>query len=93
MPKTKVVITLDRELLAEVDEIISAGAFPNRSQAIEVALSEAPASRAHARLIRGCAKLDPNEERTLAEESMGAEEGGRRLYREGDQNRQRCGTE
>ncbi|MEO7217541.1 MAG: ribbon-helix-helix domain-containing protein [Gemmatimonadaceae bacterium] len=73
MPKQKVAVTLDRELLTQVDELVAAGAFPNRSQAIEVAVSEALARRARTRLIRECAKLDPNEERALAEESMGAE--------------------
>lgn len=74
MPKQKVAITLDRELLTEVDQLVAGGAFPNRSQAIEVALSEALARRAHTRLIRECAKLDRNEERALAEESIGSEE-------------------
>ena len=73
MTKQKVAVTLDRQLLAEVDELVATGTFPNRSQAIEAALSEALVRRARTRLIRECARLDPAEERALAEEGLGAE--------------------
>jgi Arc/MetJ-type ribon-helix-helix transcriptional regulator len=73
MAKQKVAVTLDRELLTEIDDLVASGAYPNRSQAIESALSEALARRARTRLIRECARLDPVEERALAEEGLGAE--------------------
>jgi metal-responsive CopG/Arc/MetJ family transcriptional regulator len=73
MPKTKVAITLDRELLEELDELIAQRHFPNRSQAIEAAVAETLQRRARTRLARESAKLDPTEEKALAEEGMGAE--------------------
>lgn len=73
MPKLKVAITLERRLLAELDALVDAHEFPNRSQAIEAALADALARRARTRLATECAKLDPADERALAEEGMGAE--------------------
>lgn len=73
MPKTKVAVTLDRELVEELDELIGQRRFPNRSQAIEAALAEKLARLARTRLARESAKLDPEEEKALAEEGLGAE--------------------
>ncbi len=73
MPKLKVAVTLERHILAEVDELVAAQEFPNRSQAIEAALAEVLCRRARTRLARECARLDPTEERALAEEGFGLE--------------------
>ncbi|HSU95785.1 MAG TPA: ribbon-helix-helix protein, CopG family [Gemmatimonadaceae bacterium] len=73
MAKQKVAVTLDRQLLMEIDDLVASGAYPNRSQAIEAALAETLARRARTQLIRECARLDPAEERALAEEGLGAE--------------------
>jgi Arc/MetJ-type ribon-helix-helix transcriptional regulator len=70
MPKTKVALTLERELLHRVDELVSRRQFRNRSQAIETALSEKLARLARTRLARECAKLDSKEEKALAEEGL-----------------------
>lgn len=73
IPKAKVAITLDADLLDELDELIARRQFPNRSQAIEAALAEKLARLAHTRLVREAAKLDPREEKVLAEEGLGAD--------------------
>lgn len=73
MPKQKVAVTLERGLLEEVDELVAAREYPSRSQAIEAALADALGRRARTRLARECALLDPGEERSLAEEGLGAE--------------------
>lgn len=73
MPKQKVAVTLERRLLDEVDELVAARQYPNRSQAIEAALAEVLGRRARTRLARECALLDPAEERALAEEGLGTE--------------------
>jgi len=73
MPKTKVAVTLDTELLDELDEMIANRQFPNRSQAIEAALAEKLSRLARTRLAREAAKLDPHEEKAIAEEGLGAE--------------------
>ena len=70
MPKTKLAVTLDSDLVEDLNHLVSAARFPNRSQAIEVAVSEKLARLARTRLARECAKLDPEEEKALAEEGL-----------------------
>jgi metal-responsive CopG/Arc/MetJ family transcriptional regulator len=73
MPKTKVALTLDSALLARVDDLVAHARFRNRSQAIEAALAEKLGRLARTRLARETAKLDPREEKALAEEGMDVE--------------------
>jgi len=70
MPKTKVAVSLDAKLVDRLNTLVSQARFPNRSQAIEVALEEKLDRLGRVRLARECAKLDPREERGLAEEGM-----------------------
>lgn len=70
MPKTKVAITLDTELVQDLDDLVAQRRFANRSQAIEAALAEKLARLAKTRLAQECAKLDPAEEKALAEEGL-----------------------
>lgn len=73
MPKTKVAVTLDSEILGELDELIAQRRFPNRSQAIEAAIAEKLERLARTRLAREAAKLDRHEEKAFAEEGMDSE--------------------
>jgi Arc/MetJ-type ribon-helix-helix transcriptional regulator len=73
MPSAKIAITLDRELLAEVDRLVAAGRFPNRSQAIQSAVRERLDRMRRTRLAEEAAKLDPKEERAIADEGLGGE--------------------
>lgn len=73
MPKTKVALTLDSTLLDQVDDLVARARFRNRSQAIEAALAEKLARLARTRLAEECAKLDPAEERRIADEAWGAD--------------------
>jgi metal-responsive CopG/Arc/MetJ family transcriptional regulator len=70
MPKTKLAITLERALVEDLDDLIADHRFANRSQAIEAALAEKLARVARTRLAREAAKLDPREEKALAEEGL-----------------------
>ena len=70
MSKTKVALTLDSDLVDRVDELVASGRFRSRSQAIEAALSDKLKRLARTRLARECAKLNPVEEKRLAEEGM-----------------------
>lgn len=70
MPKSKVAISIDRELLRGVDRLVRAGTFPSRSQAIEAAVQEKLARLDRVRLVRETARLDPAFERALAEEGV-----------------------
>jgi len=75
MPKAKVALTIDAGLLDRVDELVGRRHFRNRSQAVEAALAEKLARLARTRLAEECSKLDPSEERRLADEALaGADE-------------------
>ena len=70
MPKTKVALTLDSELLERVDELVAKQRFRNRSQAVEAALADKVQRLARTRLARESAKLNPREEKRLADEGL-----------------------
>jgi Arc/MetJ-type ribon-helix-helix transcriptional regulator len=71
MPKSKIAVTLETALLAEVDALVRQERFPNRSQAIESAVAEHLKRVRRTRLAEACSRLDPREERSLAEEGLG----------------------
>lgn len=73
MPKTKVAVTLDAALLDQLDALVRQHRFPNRSQAIEAAIQEQLVHLRRTRLAEACTRLDPAEERALAEEGLGAD--------------------
>ena len=70
MPKTKVALTLERDLIEQVDALVDQKRFRNRSQAIEAALADKLHRLARTRLAREAAKLNPREEKRLAEEGL-----------------------
>lgn len=71
MGSVKVAITLDRDTLVRVDRLVERSVFPNRSRAIQAAVSEKLARMERGRLAEECAKLDPAFEKALAEEGIG----------------------
>jgi Arc/MetJ-type ribon-helix-helix transcriptional regulator len=74
MPTAKVAVTIDEHLLREVDSWVAAGDFPNRSRAVQAGLTRLLEERGQRdSLLRELAKLDPAEERALAEEWLGGE--------------------
>jgi metal-responsive CopG/Arc/MetJ family transcriptional regulator len=73
MATTKVAVTLDTDTLAELDRLVAQHIFPNRSKAIQVALTDKLARLRRDRLAREAAKLNPAEEQALAEEGMTSE--------------------
>ncbi|MFN8480110.1 MAG: ribbon-helix-helix domain-containing protein [Kouleothrix sp.] len=70
MPTTKVAVTIDSELLAQVDQLVAQQVFPNRSKAIQAALHDKLVRLQRSRLARESAKLDPQVEQQLAEEGI-----------------------
>jgi Arc/MetJ-type ribon-helix-helix transcriptional regulator len=70
MPKTKVALTIEADLLDRVDDLVARRRFRNRSQAFESALAEKLARLARTRLAEEAAKLDPLEERRMADEGL-----------------------
>jgi metal-responsive CopG/Arc/MetJ family transcriptional regulator len=73
MATTKVAVTIDSELLAQVDQLVAQQVFPNRSKAIQEALQDKLTRMRRSRLARESAKLDPQIEQSLAEEGMNQE--------------------
>ena len=70
MPKTKVALTLDADLVEQVDALVANRRFRNRSQAVEAALADKLQRLARTRLARESAKLNPKEEKRLADEGL-----------------------
>jgi metal-responsive CopG/Arc/MetJ family transcriptional regulator len=75
MAKTKVAVTLDTRTLSRVDRLVKDARYPNRSQAIEAAVTGQLDRLEHRRLAEECAKLDPAAEQALADEGLGVDEG------------------
>lgn len=73
MPKAKVAVTIDRELLDAVDSLVAAGRFANRSAAVESAVAAQVARVRRTRLAEECRRLDPRAEREMAEEGLQAD--------------------
>lgn len=73
MPTAKVAITVDEQLLRLVDRWVTQGRYPSRSQAIQAAVREKVERWNHTRLAEEVAKLNPKEERALAEETFTAD--------------------
>ena len=73
MPTAKVAITVDGQLLKLVDRWVTQGRYPSRSQAIQAAVREKIERWNHTRLAEEVAKLNPKEERALAEEAFAGE--------------------
>ena len=63
----KIAITIDEKLLAEVDALVTAGVYPNRSKAISLALEEKRDFLRQKRFEIECNKLNPQQEREFAE--------------------------
>lgn len=74
MAKAKLAVTLDENLLDEVDSLVRRRVFPNRSRIIEQAVREKLERLKKSRLADQCSLLDPDDEKALAEEGMSAEE-------------------
>jgi len=70
MPKTKVALTIDADLVDQVDALVANRRFKNRSQAVEAALADKLRRLARTRLARESAKLNPREEKRLADEGL-----------------------
>jgi metal-responsive CopG/Arc/MetJ family transcriptional regulator len=68
MGRAKIAISLDEGTLQRLDRLVDEDIFPNRSQAIELALAEKLQRLDRSRLARECAKLDPSFEKALADE-------------------------
>jgi metal-responsive CopG/Arc/MetJ family transcriptional regulator len=70
---SKVAVSMDQDLLTELDGLVAEQMFASRSQAVQAAVREKIARIKRYRLAAECAKLDPAYEKSLAEEGMSEE--------------------
>jgi metal-responsive CopG/Arc/MetJ family transcriptional regulator len=74
MATTKVAVTIDSDLLEQVDQLVAKQVFPNRSKAIQGALEDKLARLKRTRLARESAKMNRREEQALADEGLEQEQ-------------------
>jgi len=70
MSTTKIAITVDDNLVHQVDELVKEKIFANRSKAFQVAIFEKLSHLHHTRLAQECLKLDKAQEQALADEGL-----------------------
>lgn len=70
MARAKMAITLERSILEQLDRLIGAHIFRNRSQTIQAALEEKLSRLERRRLTLECSKPDPIFEKAMAEEGL-----------------------
>ena len=73
MPTAKIAISLDKEILKTVDQLVDRKIYTNRSRAISEALQEKIARLGRGRLAKECAKLNRKAEQGLADEGLSSE--------------------
>ncbi len=71
--KLKWLLHLNNLILDKLDELISRHLYPNRSRAIADAILEKRQRLEESHLAQECAKLNPDEEKALAEEGISEE--------------------
>jgi len=73
MAVSKIAITIDSNLLKEIDMLVKSNLFPSRSKAIQEAVAEKIRKLKKTRLAKECAKLEPDFEQRMAEEGFSME--------------------
>ena len=68
----KIAVTIDENLLQQVDRLVAEKRFPNRSRAIQDAVREKLDRMQGGRLARELAKLDVTFEQKMADEGLGS---------------------
>jgi metal-responsive CopG/Arc/MetJ family transcriptional regulator len=70
MSTAKIAITIDQQILHELDALVKGNMFPSRSNAIQSAVKEKIDKLSQNRLAAECLKLDVEFEKKIAEEGM-----------------------
>lgn len=73
MAASKIAITIDDNLLKQLDMMVESKVYPNRSKAIQEAVADKLQRLKKIRLAQECAKLDPHDEQRMAEEGLSRE--------------------
>ncbi|VAX19395.1 hypothetical protein MNBD_NITROSPINAE04-668 [hydrothermal vent metagenome] len=75
MPAAKIAVTVDKKIVKQIDRLVMEGKYKSRSSVIQEALEEKLKSKKRKRLAEELARLDPGEERELAEEFLQPDSG------------------
>ena len=67
----KIAVTLDQSAVADLDRWVRVGKYPNRSRALQSAVNLLSEREKRTRLARELAKIDPKEEKQMAEQGLG----------------------
>jgi Arc/MetJ-type ribon-helix-helix transcriptional regulator len=67
----KIAVTLDQRTVADLDRWVREGRYPNRSRALQSAVNLLSEHEKRTRLARELSKIDPTEEKQLAEHGVG----------------------
>lgn len=70
---SKIAITIDDNLLKQLDIMVKSKVYPNRSKAIQAAVADKLRRLERTRLAQECSKLDPEFEQNMAEEGLSTE--------------------
>ena len=73
MTTAKIAITIEEDMLSRLDLLVKSHFFPNRSKAIQEAVSEKLHKIESNRFEIECAKLNPAFEQALADEGISSE--------------------
>ncbi len=67
MSVAKITVSIETDVLRQLDKLVKERVYSNRSQAVQVAVGEKLARLNKTRLARACELLDPVEEKAFAE--------------------------
>ena len=70
MRTTKVAVSINKDTIEKLDQLVERRVFPSRSRAIQEAIDEKLTRLERIRLAEECAKLDPIHEQALADEGL-----------------------
>lgn len=73
MSVAKVTVSIESDVLKQLDRLVKERVFSNRSQAVHTAVKEKIARVNKSRLARACEMLDPAEEQEFAEIGLSAD--------------------
>jgi len=73
MKVDKVTVSIDSDMVRQLDRLVRSKVFPSRSRAIQEAVSEKLSRIDRNRLVRELAKIDVAEEKAMADEGLASE--------------------
>ncbi len=76
MATAKFAVSMDKQLLSQLDRLVKEHRFASRSQAVQAAVQDKLKDLQQDRLARECEKLDPEDEQRFADADLNGELSG-----------------